>query len=741
MRRRSISTATALAVTFSSAALSIAVAGSATAASAVVTSPGGIAVDGALHKVFVGDRSSGKIVATDYNGNLVDSVSGISGVSDLTVSDDGSVLYAASEGAHQIVALDAATLDVKTRYSVATNKGPRYVAFAAGKVWFTYGDQWSGNLGSVDPSVTAAPSSARSLSADTTEPPTADPTADPTQSATPEPSDTTTAEPTEPPTPDPSVSPTADPTQSATPEPSDTTTPESTGTATPEPSESSTPEPTATPTPDPTTTPTPVDPVTLGQFSGIWGPGILDTNPSVPGVLVIGQTGISTDSMAVVDVSSGTPQRTAWYAGDYTLNSGISDIDLVPGSSQVLVNGSQLDNYANGKFTAGSVYPGGQLADVAADGLVAQATGTNVAVYRPNAAKPLRTFAVGGAVGDLAWAPDSSRVFALVGSGSSYTLKPLTDPTKNVPTLTVSAPATATRAKTLTVTGKLSTTVPVAAGTKLQVVRTDLASPNGRGLVAATLKADGSYAFTDVPPVGGTVTYKVTFLGDAGHVAVSASRSVLVPRNATTLTLSNTGKTYNYHSTVTFTAHLGATYRNRVVEIWDDPYGSDLGKKLLKTGTVNSHGDLSASLQLVRDTTFTVVYRGDALTSPHAVEAKVYTRVSLSTAISHQYRTGKIGSTTYYWFHKSTAPYVTTSMTYYPGRAARVDLQVYYAGKWYPESEYFLLSKSGKVTVDLGAPGQSGIKARVRSAYIDTLSGDNVNSTTYTSWRYLYFAK
>ncbi|MGW5351742.1 Ig-like domain repeat protein [Streptomyces sp. NPDC004031] len=735
MRRRSISTATALAVTFSSVALTVAVAGSAAAASAVVTSPGGIAVDGALQKVFVGDRSSGKIVATDYNGTVVDSVSGISGVSDLTLSDDGTVLYAASEGAHQIVALDAATLDVKTRYSVATNKGPRYVEFSAGKVWFTYGDQGNGNLGSVDPSVTAAaPASARSLTADPSEPPaadpTAEPTADPTQSATPEPTGTATAEPTEPPTPDPSDSPTPEPTQSATPEPSDT--------GAPEPTESASPEPTA-PTTDPT--PTPVDPVTLGQFPGIWGPGILDTNPSAPGVLVIGQTGISTDSMAVVDVSSGVPQRTAWYAGDYTLNSGIYDIDLVPGSSQVLVNGTQLDNYADGKFSAGSAYPGGQLADVAADGLVAQGSGTNVAVYRPNATKPLRTYAVGGSVGDLAWAPDSSRVFALVGSGSSYTLKPLTDPTKNVPTLTVSAPATATRAKPLTVTGKLSTTVPVAAGTKLQVVRTDMASPNGRGLVAATLKADGTYAFTDVPPVGGTVTYKVTYLGDAGHLAVSASRSVLVPRNATTLTLSNTGKTYNYHSTVTFTAHLGPTYRNRVVEIWDDPYGTDMGKKLLKSGTVNSHGDLSASLQLVRDTTFTVVYQGDALTSPHSVTAKAYTRVAVSTAISRQYKTGKIGSTTYYWFHKSTAPYATTSMTYYPGRSVRLDLEVYYAGKWYPESEYFRLSTSGKVTVDLGAPGQAGLKARIRSAYIDTQSGDSVNSTTYTSWRYLYFTK
>lgn len=52
------------------------------------------------------------------------------------------------------MALDAATLDIKARYAVATDTGPRYVAFAGGKAWFSYGDQWSGNLGSVDPRLT-----------------------------------------------------------------------------------------------------------------------------------------------------------------------------------------------------------------------------------------------------------------------------------------------------------------------------------------------------------------------------------------------------------------------------------------------------------------------------------------------------------------------------------------------------------------------------------------------------------
>ncbi|GAB2894837.1 hypothetical protein GCM10027074_73270 [Streptomyces deserti] len=649
MRTRSISTATALAVLFSSAALTVVTAGSASAASAVVTTPGGIVADDGLKRVFVGDRSAGTVLATDYTGAVIETVSGITGVSDLALSADGSTLYAAAPGSHEIVALDPATLDVKTRYTIPTAYGPRSVAFAGGKVWFTYGDQWDGDLGSVDPAVDPA-----------------------------------------------------------------------SGT----------------------------DPVTMGQFPqphpGLWGQALLDTDPNQPAMLAVGQTGISTDSMAVVDVSGAAPQLTAWHFGDYTLNQGIGDIDLVPGAPQVLVNGTDRAAYADGAFTAAGSYPAGQRADIAANGLVAQVNGTKVAVYRPDTTVPLRTYAPGATgttTADLAWTADSSRIFALVGGESGYTLKALTEPTKNVPTLTVNAPSTATRAKPLTVTGKLTATVPLPTGVQLQVTRTDLASPGGKALAPVTVKADGSYSFTDTPPAGGTVTYKVTYAGDAEHTAVSASDKVSVSRTATTLTVNNNGKVYSYGKDVVFTAHLGTTYQNRTVEIWADPFGADRPKKLLKTGTVNSSGNLSATVDMTRDTTVSAVFKGDARYAPKTVKSTAYAKVRVSTAVSRHYKTAKIGSTSYYWFRKSTDPLLTTTMTYYPGRQQRFDLQVYFNGTWHSAgSEYFPLGTNGKSAVTLEAPGESGIRARMRSVYVNGSSGDTVNSTTYGAWKYLYFS-
>ncbi|MGW5478560.1 YncE family protein [Streptomyces sp. NPDC004008] len=639
MRRRSISTATALAVLFSSAALSVVAAGTASAAPASVYAVGGFVVDGAIGRVFVGDAETGKVYAADYNGNQVGEADGITDVTDLALSDDGSTLYAAASGNHQIVALDAATLNVKTRYTVPTTTGPTHVAVSAGKVWFTYGDQWDGNLGSVDPA----------------------------------------------------------------------------GAGT----------------------------VTTDQYTNkLWGQALLDTDPGQPGVLAVGETGLSTDSMAVLDVSSGAPQQVAFHQGNYSLNSGIRDIDLVPGGTHVLVNGTERQAYANGTFTADGAYPAGTDADIAANGLVAQANGGTVSVYRPDDTVPIRTYNTGsnGAKTPLAWSPDSTELFALVGTNSGWVVTPLGNPTLEQPTLTVHAPSTATGGKQLTVFGTLSTSTQLPADTRLTVVRTDAENPKGTALPAVTVQADGSYSFTDTPHAGGTATYKVSYAGDGTHAAATATAQVKVSFATPSVTLNNNGKVYDYNKAVTFTAHLGSTYKNRTVEIWANPYGADKPNKLVKSGTVDSGGNLSVTINMVRDTDVTAVFKGDTRTAAKTVRSTAYAHVADSLAVSRQYKTAKIGTTLYYWFHKNVGPQFTTTMTYYPGRKQRLELQVYVNGKWQSGgSDYFSLGKDGKSVVRIPAPGNSGVKARMRSSYIDGASGDTVNTTTYGSWKYLYF--
>ncbi|ANS66695.1 hypothetical protein SLINC_4471 [Streptomyces lincolnensis] len=489
--------------------------------------------------------------------------------------------------------------------------------------------------------------------------------------------------------------------------------------------------------------------VRLAQGSG----SLLASDPAVPGVLAAG----GNSGLAVYDVTADG----ATLRAEGSTDSGVKQIDLTPDGKQVLT--SWGPNYSVGAYSTTDLaaqqgYPVGAYPNavrVAPDGSVAGGSFSwydpDVHIHRPGDPAPTREYDFpntgdhSGADtlvdGALAWAPDASRVFAVsVNSHGTHTLRALTDPTKELPTLKVSAPAKSERAKKLTVTGRLTSKTNVPAGTALKVTRTDVESPNGRTLAAAKTKADGGFSFTDTPPAGGKVTYKVSYAGDTTHAAASGSDAVDVSRKATALTLNNNGKLYAYGKDVTFTAHLGTTYKNRTVAIYTDPFGTDKPKKLLKTGKVNSRGNLTATVDMTRDTTVTAVFAGDARYASKTVKSTAYAKAKISTSVSKHYKTGRIGSTTYYYFRKNTAPLFTTTMNYYTGRKQRLQLQVYYQGSWYDSgSEYFALAANGKSAVSLDAPGESGIRARMRSSYVNGSSGDSVNSTTHGAWKYVTF--
>ncbi|MFD8807090.1 Ig-like domain repeat protein [Streptomyces sp. NPDC059597] len=494
-----------------------------------------------------------------------------------------------------------------------------------------------------------------------------------------------------------------------------------------------------------------------GDVGFYGGSTFLAADPSVPGVLVAGNGG----DLAVYDVTAdGATLRARGQ-----MDSGVKQLDLTPDGRQVLTSwgsggGYSIGAYSTADLTQQTGYPDDAYPNavrVAPDGTVAAGSFSwyepDVHIHRPGDQVPVRTYDFpntgnsSGADtlvdGALAWAPDSSRLFAV--SENTYgtlTLRTLTDPTKELPTLTVSAPAKADRATKLTVTGKLTSKVRPAAGTALTVTRTDVESPKGKTLAAAKTKADGTFSFTDTPPAGGKVTYKVTYAGDATHAPASGSDAVAVSRKSTSLSLNNNGKLYAYGKDVTFTAHLGTTYKNRTVSLYADPFGSDKSKKLLKTAKVDSKGDISATVDMTRDTTVTAVFSGDARYADKTAKSVAYAKAKVSTAVSHHYKTGRIGSHTYYYFHKNTDPVLTTTMNYYKGRSQRFELEVYYQGTWYQtDSEYFALASDGTSAVRLEAPGESGILARTRSSYVNGTSGDNVNSTTHGAWKYFTFTK
>ncbi|WP_105973045.1 hypothetical protein [Streptomyces geranii] len=483
---------------------------------------------------------------------------------------------------------------------------------------------------------------------------------------------------------------------------------------------------------------------------------LLDAAPG-SNTLVAGLPRRSSTELGVYDVSSGTPTATArtTVAGEQ-----LKDLAVTPDGQRVVVAAQTPYNhvvYKTADLTAAGKYANTQgyanAVAVAPDGTVAAGNdttyGQGLNVYKPGGTTSVRDydFIGDGSTGRLAaaglgWAPDRSRLFAVTSAGDSrYDLRVLNTPTKAVTAVSVSAPTKSARAKKLTVTGKITSKVKVPAGSKLTITRKDLETPNGRKIGTATVASNGTFTFTNSPPAGGRVTYTLSYAGDANHLASSGSDAVDVSRAATTISLSNNKKTYDYAKSVKFTAHLGKTYKNRKVEIWADPYGS-APNKLVKAGTVNANGDFAATYKLTRDTRLTARFTGDARYAPKSVASTVYTRVKVSTTISRQYKNQQAYGQTYAYFHQATNPLFTTSMTAYPNREQRLQIEYFYEGAWYDGgSQYFALDSAGVSRVELGGTHDIGYRFRIRSSYIDGASGDNVNTTTHGGWKYFIFTK
>ncbi|MFF7180059.1 YncE family protein [Streptomyces sp. NPDC008121] len=502
--------------------------------------------------------------------------------------------------------------------------------------------------------------------------------------------------------------------------------------------------------------------VVLDQVQGdLWFGGgtlLLGSDPAAPNVLAVGDKDSSPTTLAVYDVSSGVPAVKA----SKSVNGGLQELDVTPDGKQVITSSGAP--YHHPAFStsdlseeiqyASNTYPNSVA--IAPDGSIAGGTSSwydpDVHVFKPGKAKPVRQYDFpntgnsSGAdtlvPGALAWSPDAGKLFAV--SENTYgarTLRVYDDSTKALPVVTVKAPATAARAKALTVTGSVTAALGVPAGSSVTVSRFDVEAPQGKALGTKPLAANGSFSFTDTPTASGNVTYKVTYAGSKGLAAASGTALVKVAHTATALKLDRNGLTVNYGTHVTYTATLGPTYKNRTVEIWADPWGVE-PKRLLKRGTVNAAGKLSATMWMNRDTTVTAVFAGDARNAYASAKAGVYTRAGVTTALSRHYKWTKLGNVWHQTYRQSADALITTWHNAYQGRHTRLDLQYYYAGAWRDGgSEYFRLASDGKSYVTLDGDGAAGMSFRVRSAYIDGAAGDNVNATVYGPWKYFNFTR
>ncbi|WP_256341368.1 Ig-like domain repeat protein [Streptomyces sp. TLI_105] len=504
------------------------------------------------------------------------------------------------------------------------------------------------------------------------------------------------------------------------------------------------------------TTATPTVALALTTGADWSAPPTLRTDPAAPDTLVAADGTISSGPIVVYDTGSGKPVvRTSTKRDGF-----VKDIEIAPDGKSVVAADrvTSLTRLSLTDLSEQEHFPVSGSAEkvaVAPDGTVAGQTWDSDDVgdtfvfaggsATPPSVRDTKAWAAYGTImyGGIEWAPDSTRLFVPVQEPgqSAYSLRIYTSPKLHTVSVTVKAPATAPINKPLTVSGSIASTLRLPAGTPLTVTRYDAENPAGKALGMRTTASNGTFSFPDTPAAAGKVSYKVAYPGDAKHAYSTGTAAVQVAPFPTYLKLDQNRRTVAYGTNVTYTASLGWTHRNRVVEIWADPYGPE-PKRLLKRGTVDSAGKLSVTTRMTRDTWVTADFAGDTRSGRAHVGSTVYTRAGVTTTLSRHYKWSKIGTIWYQTYHQTADPLVTAWNNPYPGRKTKYEVQVWYQGAWRTGGEdYVTLNSGGMAYIAFDGDGAAGIRARVRTGYVDSTSGDNVNTTSFGAWKYFTFTR
>jgi YVTN family beta-propeller protein len=208
---------------------------------------------------------------------------------------------------------------------------------------------------------------------------------------------------------------------------------------------------------------------------------------------------------------------------------------------------------------------------------------------------------------------------------------------------------------------------------------------------------------------------------------------------APSLTVTTRRSTVAYNSSVSVTAHLGQTATNRTVQLYSQNLGST-HKTLLKTGTVDSHGNLAATFKAAHSTIISAVFSGDASDGPATASRMIGVRAKVSESLRGYYRSERIGSRTYRLFHRGNLLRAIGTVT--PNKAGQCvvfEVQEFYRRAWHANvtSRCATLSRSSTAGGKFGLT-QAGIGRhyRIRVDYRRSRTDDtNVNNDS--AWQYL----
>jgi hypothetical protein len=296
--------------------------------------------------------------------------------------------------------------------------------------------------------------------------------------------------------------------------------------------------------------------------------------------------------------------------------------------------------------------------------------------------------------------------------------------------------------KGFTLSGTLSfASGSAAAGKSVTVVRKN---PNGTtSTFTAKTGSTGAFTVSDKLPAPGAYTYTANY-SSATSTTATAKATVTAAKASPALTLAAGSPTASYDSTIHLTAHLGSTYSNRTVSIYAQPAGAT-ARKLLKTATVNSSGNLAISYPAAtRNVTFSAAFSGDAQYLAKSVSVRVGVGVRVAMASSGFYTSAKYNGITFYVYHHTARLSRTVTVT--PSKAGEhleLVLQQWQDNSWTSKPAKVFSGTLNSKSQDSGyltLSTMTGGRFRIRAVFVPARA-DVTNVSTATGWFYFSVVK
>jgi hypothetical protein len=207
------------------------------------------------------------------------------------------------------------------------------------------------------------------------------------------------------------------------------------------------------------------------------------------------------------------------------------------------------------------------------------------------------------------------------------------------------------------------------------------------------------------------------------------------------LTLTSTATTVQYGAPATITAHLGVTYSNQSISVYDAVAGGP--RYLDRSVDANDpSGDvIFPDPSFTRNETFTAVFSGDSHYSPATVTLAIKVGAKVSAALSGYYKIDKLSGLEYHeYHHTATLKDLVTVAPDKPGECVRLQVQQAIHGVWRADAttSCAALNKwsQAMITRRLGPTGWFRVRADFTPSAKDT-----ANVSTDGGWGYYLVTK